>query len=821
MLQSLNGTWIMSDGITSITAELPGSVYSALMAAKKIDDPHFRLNQYIYQSISEKDYTFFREFVPNAGIVKAKKIIMRFNGIDTIAEISLNGNVIGTTDNMHRIYEFDVTEFISKSTNNISVKISSPINYINEKNKVQPLWGVSSTMQGYPHIRKAHYMFGWDWGPQLPDMGIWRSVELIGVDAARIESVNVRQEHKNNSVKLKFEVNAADTFEKNLRAEINIVSPDGKKIKLDARVDDKKAVADCDISSPSLWNVRGYGRANLYMVTVVLFSYDVPTDSSEFNIGLRKIEVCRDKDSHGESFCFKVNGIKIFAMGANYIPEDNFIGRLSPDRTRTLLKSCAAANFNMIRVWGGGFYPDECFYDTCDRLGLLVWQDLMFACSVYDGSDVNFCANVRYELVDNIKRMRNHACIALICGNNEIESAWQYWGLPDNPLLKNGYQRMFELLAPKVVEQFSPDIFYWPSSPSSGGGFNNSGANDRGDSHYWDVWHGLKPFTEYNKYLFRFCSEYGFESIPCMKTVASFAEPSDMNLMGAVMQAHQKCDAGNEKLLYYIAQMVHYPYSFTDLIYASQLVQADAVRLNVEHMRRNRGICMGSLYWQLNDCCPVISWSSVDYFGRWKALHYYAKRFYAPLLCSVDGTDKNALEINVSNEKLISFKGSIRWRIRKNNNEITASGEKDVIVPELSAKNCLTLTPEMTHIDESRYNSSVLEYELVQNGAVISESTYMYCLPKQFDFLEPQFKINVDMIGDIYRIRISADNFAKGVYLDFADFDCIFSDNWFDLHGNEKSVLVNKSALPPTSTMRTIASDIKIKSYYDICRSVQ
>lgn len=821
MIQLLDGEWTISNGLQSMQLKIPGSLYSALLGNKKTDDPYFRLNQYKYTEFCDKDYTFSYEFVPNDEILDSRKKILRFNGIDTVSEIYFNNMKIGTTEDMHRTYEFDVSGIIANGVNKISVRIFSPTEYIREKNAAQPLWGVSSTMQGYPHLRKAHYMFGWDWGAQLPDMGIWRSVELIGVSGARIDSIFVRQHHKANSVRLVLEASIADKTAEALRAEVNITSPDGTKTMMNTIVVDKKAIIECVIASPALWNVRGYGRPNLYMVSFMIFDGDTPVDRQEFNIGLRTVEICRDNDRYGEGFCFKVNGIRIFAMGANYIPEDNILSRRSPERTRDLLKSCAAANYNMIRVWGGGFYPDDYFYDTCDKLGLLVWQDMMFACSVYDGNDVNFCTNVRYELIDNIKRIRNHACLGMLCGNNEIESAWQYWGLPDNPQLKSGYLRMFETLVPKVAEQLCPDIFYWPSSPSSGGGFNDSGANNKGDSHYWDVWHNFKPFTDYEKYVFRFCSEFGFESIPCMKTVKSFADPKDYNLMGPVMEAHQKCEAGNEKLMYYLAQMVHYPYSFTNLVYASQLVQADAIRLNVEHMRRNRGICMGSLYWQINDCWPVISWSSIDYFGRWKALHYYAKKFYAPLLCSIDDTDKNALAINVSNEKMTAFKGSIRWRVRKNTTAVTSEGEVDITVPELTSKNCLVLTPEMTHLDESRYTNSYIQYELIQNGAVISDSTYMFCLPKQFDFLQPEFKVNVDMIGDIYRIRINSNNFAKGVYLDFDSFDCIFSDNWFDLHGTEHSVLVNKSAVPPAATMRTIASDLKIKSYYDLCCAVE
>ena len=818
MVQLLDGRWELHNTDNSIKckANVPGSLYSALLENKIIPDPYKGLNQYDALKYSEDDYIYETNFAVSEENKGAQKYYLRFKGVDTVSDIYLNGELIGSTENMHRIYEFDVTDIIRIDLNELKVHIHSPLEYIRRMNKNKPLWGVSSTIEGYPHIRKAHYMFGWDWGPQLPDMGIWRSVELVCVVGGKIDSVYVSQEHRPNSVKLAFDTSFSDLLSGKLRLEAEIMAPDGTKSVMDAAVNEKNVHMECLITNPARWNVRGYGKPDLYMVTLVLYKEGEPVDVREFNVGLRTIEVCREPDSEGEEFCFKVNGIKIFAMGANYIPEDQILSRCNAVRTKDLLKDCAAANYNMIRVWGGGIYTEDYFYDLCDKLGILVWQDMMFACSVYDGNNINFCTNVRNELVDNIKRARNHACLAMWCGNNEIESAWQYWGLPQDEDLKNGYLRMFENIAPKVVEKYDPNTFYWPSSPSSGGGFNDSGAKNRGDIHYWEVWHSLKPFTDYKKYNFRFCSEYGFESLPCMKTVRAFAEDKDLNLMSPVMEAHQKCDNGNEKLMYYIAQMVHYPYTFENLIYASQIVQADAIRLNVEHMRRNRGVSMGSLYWQVNDSNPVISWSSVDYFGRWKALHYYAKKFYAPVLCSVDDSDSEKLVFNVSNEKVTEFNGTLRWRARRNNCDVIAEGECSVTVPPLSAKNCLELTPQITGITPNMYNNCYIEYTLLHNSAVVSGSTFMYCLPKKFEFLDPKIKFRVDRIGAMYRFKMESENFAKGVYLDFDDVDCVFSDNWFDMHGQPIYLLVNMTAFPPNFTETMIEEKLRIKSYYDL-----
>lgn len=817
MIQQLNENWILQSGSAEgIRTNIPCSVYDCLIRAGKIPDPYFGENQYAALELSDGNYVFEHTFAPARDILDCEKVYLRFNGIDTLAEISLNNSVIGRAENMHRVYEYDVTALLKEGRNLISVKLFSPLGYIRTANKQNPAWGVGSTVEGFPQIRKAHYMFGWDWGPQLPDLGIWRSVELVGVTGGRIESVYVKQEHSKNEVKLSFDTRIADISSDDLRIGIALTSPDGNDTVISDNISGRASVLECMVTSPMLWNVRGYGKQDLYMVKVMLFKGEEPVDIKEFNIGLRTVELCRDPDKEGgEEFCFRVNGTKIFAMGANYIPEDQILPRRSADRTRALLKSCVSANFNMIRVWGGGFYPDDNFYDTCDRLGLLVWQDFAFACAVYN-ADANFCANIKQEFIDNIIRLRNHPSLGMWCGNNEIESAIQYWGIPVTESQKQGYLRIFEKLIPSVLKHYDPVTPYWPSSPSSGGGFDESSAENRGDSHYWAVWHGCKPFDDFKQHQFRFCSEYGFESIPCMKTVRTFASEKDFNICSGVMEAHQKCEAGNEKLLYYLAQMVRYPYNFENLVYATQLVQAEAIRQSAEHMRRNRGRCMGSLYWQVNDSNPVISWSSIDYFGRWKSLHYAAKKFYAPVLCSIDDRDKDNLVINVSNEKLETFSGTVRWRVRRNDTTIIAQGSVDVNIPPLTAKNVETLTPSKTKLEKNMLRTHYIEYALVHDNAVISDGTLMLVQPKMFEFLEPEITVHADKIGDKFRFEIGSANFAKGVYLDFDEFDCTFGDNWFDLHGKAHSVLANRRYFPEGITPKELEEKLKIKSCFDL-----
>ncbi|MGN0642815.1 MAG: glycosyl hydrolase 2 galactose-binding domain-containing protein [Huintestinicola sp.] len=836
MKQSLNGIWTVRcesspEKYGEIKTRVPGSVYSALIKAGKLDDPYFGENEYKSTPVCDDDYTFERSFDLNGQMKSADRILLKFYGIDTVSDVVLNGEPILHTENMHREWVCDVTDIIEEEGNILTVYLRSPNKFIAEKNAKTPLWGVSSTMEGYPHIRKAHYMFGWDWGPKLPDMGIWRNVELIGVKGGIIDSIYIRQDHSELDKGVVYlDIDAAVSHvtcgeKETLRLLITISNPDGKGggvlIPMTFEKGETLKTIRADITDPKLWYPRGYGSQPLYGVKCELMlcredgeSEIVCTES--MNIGLRTVTVSRTPDSEGdgEEFAFVVNGLKIFAMGANYIPEDHILSRTSAVKTEKLLRQCCMANFNMIRVWGGGYYPEDYFYDACDRMGLLVWQDLMFACSVYR-ADVEFCENVKEELADNIKRLRNHPSLAMWCGNNEIESAWQYWGIPSDEEYKKDYLRLFEALAPKVLAHYDPQTFYWPSSPSSGGSFNDSGADNKGDSHYWAVWHSLKPFTEYDHLLFRFCSEYGFESIPNIKTVMTFANADDLNITGPVMEAHQKCEAGSEKLLYYLAQMTHYPYDFEGLIYATQLVQADAVRLNVEHMRRNRGICMGSLYWQVNDSNPVISWSSIDYYHRWKALHYYAKKFYAPVLLSADKTDMNNILLNVSSELLESFDADVRWRIRNSKGDILRQGKTNVTVKPLCAENVCVLTREMTGLSPEMYRSTYLEYSLIGNGKSISSGTCLFVPPKAFSFADPKLKVSVTELADRFRITVSASAFAKGVFLDLKGSDCLFTDNWFDIHGGTVGVYALKPKNRPHMTAAQFKEMLTAVSYFD------
>lgn len=819
MILLLNDRWKMNKSGCSEKLDccVPCSVYKTLIEHGKIPDPYYRENEFISTEICDDDYDFSTEFEASDELLGNSRVILRFDGIDTLADVFVNDCFVGSADNMHRIWEFDVKKAVKAGRNKIVVKIKSPNKYIAEKHAERPLWGVDTTMEGYTHIRKAHCMFGWDWGPKLPDMGIWRNVTLLALSYGRITDVHFTQIHNENNVELKCDVNAECSENHIVRLEVT--SPDGEIIAdKKAGTEHGKCVIKCNIENPQLWWANGYGDQPLYKCRVILENASGETvDEYVKRIGLRTLTISQDKDQWGEGFCFKLNGNKIFAMGANYIPEDQIVTRCSEERTRYLLEQCKKANFNFIRVWGGGYYPDDYFYDYCDENGLIVWQDFMFACSTFLLTD-EFRNTVIEEVRDNIVRLRNHPSLGLWCGNNEIESMWEGWGIPDDPQSKADYLTQFEEIIPEIIKELSPEIFYWPSSPSSGGGFNNSSSNHAGDMHYWDVWHNFKPIEAFRQYYYRFCSEYGFESVPSIKTIETFADENkgDFDLMSPVMEAHQKCVEGNEKIMFYLAQMTRYPYSFKRLIYSSQLVQADCIRSNVEHMRRARGRCMGSAYWQVNDSNPVISWSSIDYFNRWKGLHYYARKFYAPVLLSVDDSDLLHPVFNISNETMSDFSGKIIWNIRNNRAEVLEGGEMDAECLQLSACDIGSIDLSMYLKNRDDMRDKYLEYCLVSENRIISRGTTIFVRPKEFVFLPPKIQYRLNEKEDRFILEFSADNFAKSVCLDLNDGDCVFSDNWFDIHGNERvRVEIMKSDINRTYTKEGLEKALVIQSNFE------
>lgn len=785
----------------SIACTVPCSMYSVLIENNFIKDPFYGTNEHDATILSDNDCTFWTEIDITEAEYANENIDINFYGLDTICEIELNGTVIANVQNMHTKYTFSVKKYLNVGKNRIALRFSSPTRYFEEKNKRHEAYVCYHTIAGAAHLRKALYMSGWDWGPKLPDMGIFRAVELVFRNCAVLDGWYVEQKHNDDNVELDFSIENYAEFD-----EIWICI-NNQRVKATA------GKCRITIEDPMLWWPNGYGEQYLYDLKIKALNKGVVSDEINSRIGLRTIEISRDFDKFGREFCFKVNGVKIFAMGANYVPIDNILPHVNLEKTKRLLKDAKDANFNCLRVWGGGYYPDDYFYDLCDEFGIILWQDYMFACcSIWLTDDVK--QSIKNEAVYNIKRIRNHASLGLICGNNEMED--MVLNNCDNcggELVMADYIELYEHLLAEISDKYAPQTFYWPSSPSCGGGFKDPQNPSDGDVHYWEVWHSSKPFTNYRSQKFRFCSEYGFESFPSVKTIESFAEKEDMNIFSEVMENHQKCAGGNAKILTYIADNYLYPTSFENVVYASQLNQADAIKYGVEHFRRIRGCCMGSIYWQFNDCWPVASWSSVDYFGRYKALQYAARKFYAPLMISIFDED-GKIVLNIANEQRIPASGTIKYGVYDNNFNAYIENEINYGVEPLSSTDVENITTFSNINKKEAYFAADL-YD--KNGNFIMRQVYLFVKPKRYHWKNPKISVDIKENNDEYIFSITSDIFAKSVEIDFDGYDLLLSDNYFDITSAEPVVVKAKKINDEIDiSPKKLKESLKIKSVYDI-----
>ncbi|HWR15737.1 MAG TPA: glycoside hydrolase family 2 protein [Terriglobales bacterium] len=795
-------------------ASVPGVVQTDLLENKLIPDPFYQTNEYQLQWIGLTDWEYQTEFTVDQTTLGREHVELVFDGLDTFAEVWLNGHNILNSENMFRTWRVECKKDLQAGANTLRIVFRSPVMKLLPKLEKLPyhLLSVNTAQTGAergiptdPFTRKAPYHYGWDWGPRFVTLGIWRPVHLESWDGLRISDVYIRQDRiRTEEAQIRAQVEVESSVPQVAKVTVEYgapgVSTDTASVSTKLNAGTNVVDVPIRIASPKLWYPAGYGNQDRYKFSVVVRG-SKEQDRREVLSGLRSVELRRQKDQWGKSFEFVVNGIPVFAKGANVIPFDSFLPRVTPERYRKILLDARAAHMNMIREWGGGAYENDVLYELCDELGILVWQDFMFGGALVPG-DAEFQENVRQEAIDNIKRLRNHPSVVLWCGNNETETGWKNWG--DRMYFKNSvppeereriwqdYVVLFRDILKSAVREYAPDLPYWPSSPGSNFEPNPDGQSN-GDVHYWSVWHALNPIEDYTKQLPRFMSEYGFQSFPEMATIRTFAQPDEFAINSRTMQGHQKNTGGNERILAYMLREYREPKDFPSFVYMSQVLQAEAIKTAAEHLRRLRPRNMGSLYWQLNDCWPVASWSSIDYTGRWKALHYYAVRFYDDQIVSPFRHD-GKIEIFVINDKLQPLKGTVRQRLMAFDGKLLSESVHPVDALAQSST-VIGTVEEKTLLGNADPRQVFAVYDLVRDGKAISRNVVLFGVTRDLQLPHANVEAKLSQVDGKPVLSLSAPVFAKAVGFTFGDLMVQASDNYFDLlPGETRTVTLETTA---------------------------
>ena len=796
IIQNLKNGWQFKEknSDTWLSANVPSSVHLDLFENNLIKDPFYGTNEKDLQWISEVEWVYKLIFKPNPDILKRNKILLNFKGLDTYAEVFLNKESILFANNMFRPWVVDVSSLLKKDYNELLIRFSSPINTIlpimQEKKYVLPADNDKVKMTS-PYTRKAPYHYGWDWGPSFATSGIWQPVELYAYDCFKIEDLFIEQQSiraKNAKINIKIIIESIKSCQvelsiSELKCKINI------KKSIDLSPGRNEVSRIIEIINPELWWPVGHGQQNMYNFSVVV-STDSLKDTIEKRIGLREFSVKQNKDNNGSSFTFVVNGKPIFSKGANWIPADSFTTRLTKEDYSDIIKSAVDGNMNTLRVWGGGIYESDDFYDLCDEMGLIVWQDFMFACTLYPGDD-KFLESVRKEAEYQVRRLRNHPSLGLWCGNNEVAWAWHNWGwknkFPEELYLKD-YKALFHDVLPNVCNLLDPNRLYWPSSPGDNDYLPDAGQQyGSGDNHYWGVWHSGDNFREFEKNIGRFMSEFGMQSYPDLKTINYFCEVEDQYINSDVIKQHQKASLGNDNVLKYIMMHLKPPKDFSSFVMSSQIMAGEAIKIAVESHRRNMPYCMGSLYWQLNDCWPGASWSSLDYFGNWKALHYYAKEFFRSLLISLE-SEEDFINIYVVNDG-DKLKGStMNLEVRDFKNRVHYSHKFDFNIQSNTSEKVFTVKKNVL-FPESKIDEVLMRANIIFNGLIISSNDYVFNSPKNLKLPKQDFSTKIKKSGNIYNIRIHSKSFVYRFYTLCSNDSGRFDNNYFNMYpGEEKTI---------------------------------
>lgn len=800
---SLNGLWqLFRPGVEDpIPATVPGCVHTALLAARQIPDPYYRDNELKTLWIGETDWIYRRRFAVDAALLAEDRVRLRCEGLDTLARVTLNGHEIGRTDNMFRTWEFDVKSILKVGENELEIYFDAPASYAAAKQaeRALPNWGVPDhKLPGGNWLRKEQCNFGWDWGPKCVTSGIWRDIEIVAFSNARLEDLHILQAHADGAVTITARVLIESTVaaERAVRVTATL---DGKPVaQAEERFTTDSVELDLSIPDPQLWWPNGMGAQPLYTVTTDLLDYDGNRlDQEQKRVGLRTLRLVREPDRWGESFCFAANGVPFFGKGANWIPADTFLDRIRVEDYARLLKDAAAANMNMLRVWGGGIYEPDVFYDLADELGICLWQDFMFACAAYPTYDDDYLANVAQEVEDNVRRLRHHASIALWCGNNELEQGLVGDMWTERTMSWEDYGRLFDKLMPEMIARLDPETDYWPSSPHTPVGDRRNFNDPRsGDAHIWNVWHGRQPFEFYRTCEHRFNSEFGFQSFPEPRTVYAYTEPADRNITTYVMEHHQRSGIGNSTIIHYLLDWFRLPTSFDRTLWLSQILQGMAMKYAVEHWRRSMPQGMGTIYWQINDCWPVASWSSIDSFGRWKALHYMARHFFAPILVSgVEDPATGKIAIHVTSDRLADTRGEVRWFVTDVEGRTLDSGDFTAEIP--ARQNHAVGTVDVSAFLAQEGSRLLLIWlELEVEGEALSTNLVHFARPKHLELIDPTISTVIKPLGDNrFAVTLQSDRPALWTWLALGDNDATYSDNFVHLRpGATHEIVVTPAA---------------------------
>ncbi len=796
-------------------AQVPGVVQTDLLRSGLIPDPFDQNNEFHLQWIGLADWEYQTTFQIDAAGLAHDHADLVFDGLDTFADVYLNDQPILHSDNMFRRWRVPAKAMLKPGPNTLRIVFHSAVEkmlpYVKTLPYVLPSisshnYGNEENIATAPYTRKAPYHYGWDWGPRFLTEGIWQPVRLESWDALRIENFHIHQHNitadlANLTAELEIEATRPTTAVLTLAHDEMPgaqIADGNQTLQLDAG--SNHVSVPLRMVAPKLWYPVGYGAQSRYRFSAQIHVGRELTAHAESKTGLRSVELRRVPDPWGKSFEFVVNGISVFAKGADVIPFDSFPNRVTPEIHRNILQSARDAHMNMVREWGGGYYESDDFYDICDELGIMVWQEFMFGGDMVPG-DVAFQENVRQEAIDQIKRLRDHPSVVLWCGNNEVETGWHHWGDRQEfkeSIAENARERvwqdyviLFADILKSAVAEYADPVPYSPSSPSAN--FEEVPEGNNGDMHYWQVWHAQAPASDYTKQFPRFMSEYGFQSFPEMRTIRTFAKPEDLDIRSTVMQAHQKNKGGNERILTYMLREYREPKDFASFVYLSQVQQAEIIKIGAEHLRRQRPRTMGSLYWQLNDCWPVASWASIDYYGRWKALHYYARRFYDDVLISPFLHD-DKVDVYVVSDKLQPLSGTIHMRLLDFSGSVLLDLKQEVQIPAQS--NAIYFTLDKSSLAaKADPGRSFLAFDLEVAGQRVSRNLVFFDVSRNLELpVAPAIATTLTKTGEGYDLTLQSAKLARGVYVSFGDLDFQSSDNYFDLLPAEPLTIHLKSS---------------------------